>query len=133
MEDQLEAIAQLVDSLVDEGIDYWLFGGWAVDFHVGKVTRSHADIDVAIWLADADRLGSVLGRLDWRHTPSESEGGYTTYQRDDVKFEVASLPGTGNPFTRRHARDEPPGWTARAVTRPGKSPECGPASSAMTR
>jgi hypothetical protein len=27
---------------------YWLFGGWAVDFHAGRVTRDHADIDLAV-------------------------------------------------------------------------------------
>jgi hypothetical protein len=33
--------------LAEHDIAYWLFGGWAVDFHAGQVTREHGDIDIA--------------------------------------------------------------------------------------
>lgn len=33
------AIASLDTSLQERDIEYWLFGGWAVDFWVGSVTR----------------------------------------------------------------------------------------------
>ena len=46
---QLAAIASIGRALDQEAIDYWLFGGWAVDFWVGRVTREHDDIDVAAW------------------------------------------------------------------------------------
>jgi hypothetical protein len=57
---QLAALAQLTRGLQAHGVEYWLFGGWAVDFHVGHVTRAHADLDIAIWQADVAR---VLRRL----------------------------------------------------------------------
>ena len=39
--DQLDAIASLDQALRAAGLDYWLFGGWAVDFWVGRLTRDH--------------------------------------------------------------------------------------------
>ena len=49
---QLAALAA-VDALLERtGVAYWLFGGWAVDFWVGSVSRDHDDIDVAAWQSD---------------------------------------------------------------------------------
>lgn len=36
---QLLAIGELHESLEQEGLEHWLFGGWAVDFHAGRVIR----------------------------------------------------------------------------------------------
>jgi aminoglycoside-2''-adenylyltransferase len=52
--EQLAALARLHEQLERHGIEYWLFGGWAVDFHAGSVTRPHDDLDIAV--------GCVLGR-----------------------------------------------------------------------
>ena len=48
------------------GIAYWLFGGWAVDFHAGRITRLHDDVDIAVWLEDVPRIVELLTgrRLD---------------------------------------------------------------------
>jgi hypothetical protein len=55
-EEQLAAIEQMHRQFTTNGIEYWLFGGWAVDFHAGRVTRAHADIDLAVWRADVERI-----------------------------------------------------------------------------
>jgi hypothetical protein len=47
--EQLAALARLHEQLERHGIEYWLFGGWAVDFHAGSVTRPHDDLDIAVW------------------------------------------------------------------------------------
>ena len=52
---QLVALAGLHELLHGHAIDYWLFGGWAVDFHVGQVTRSHDDLDLAVLVACEER------------------------------------------------------------------------------
>ncbi|MFF2458960.1 nucleotidyltransferase domain-containing protein [Peribacillus simplex] len=31
-------------------IDLWLRGGWVMDFLLGKITRSHSDIDLVTWI-----------------------------------------------------------------------------------
>ena len=47
---QLQLLRQIRDSFDDAGVDWWLFGGWAMDAHIGEVTRDHADIEIFIWM-----------------------------------------------------------------------------------
>jgi len=89
--EQLAALAQVHELFVRNGIDYWLFGGWAVDFHAGSITRSHEDIDVAVWLDDHDRIARLLGDEDWRHAPEPDEDGGSGYERSAVRLELTFL------------------------------------------
>jgi hypothetical protein len=77
--------------LEEAGIDSWLFGGWAVDFHLGAVTRAHADLDLAVWASDVERIAVLLRGDDWSHAPEEGEDGYTGYERQAVRLELAFL------------------------------------------
>jgi hypothetical protein len=88
---QLRTIGWLHALFAEQSIDYWLFGGWAVDFHAGRVTRDHADVDVAVWAADLDRIGTLLEAEGWAHAPEPQEDGYTGYERDDTRLELAFL------------------------------------------
>ena len=88
---QLSAIAQTHELFTRRSIDYWLFGGWAVDFHVGSITRSHDDIDVAVWLDDHERIALLLGAEGWTHAPEADEDGGTGYERDGVRLELTFL------------------------------------------
>ena len=88
---QLAALAQVHDRLGHAGLDYWLFGGWAVDFYAGSVTRSHDDVDIAVWLDDLPRIASLLEEDGWRHAPHEDEDGGTGYEREGVRLELMFL------------------------------------------
>jgi aminoglycoside-2''-adenylyltransferase len=88
---QLRTIGWLHALFAEQGIDYWLFGGWAVDFHADRVTRDHADIDVAVWAADLNRIGPLLEAEGWTHAPEPEEDGYTGYERGDLRLELALL------------------------------------------
>jgi Aminoglycoside-2''''-adenylyltransferase. len=88
---QLAAIAELDHLLREHRLPYWLFGGWAVDFHVGRVTREHADVDIAVWLGDRSRLAALLRGGAWSHQPEVGEDGYTCYYRHGVRLEIAFL------------------------------------------
>jgi hypothetical protein len=70
---QLSALARVADLFGEEGIDYWLFGGWAVDFYAGSVTRAHDDLDMAVWLDDLPRIAALLEAEGWRHAAEEGE------------------------------------------------------------
>ena len=85
---QLSALAETHELLTRSGFDYWLFGGWAVDFHVGSITRSHDDIDVAVWLDDHERIARLLEAEGWKHAPEADEDGGTGYERDAVRLEL---------------------------------------------
>lgn len=88
---QLQTIGWLNALFAERGIDYWLFGGWAVDFHAGRVTREHEDVDLAIWRSDFDQVKTLLERDGWAHAPEPGEDGYTGYERGDVRVELALL------------------------------------------
>jgi aminoglycoside-2''-adenylyltransferase len=90
-EEQLAALAGLHQLFERHGIDYWLFGGWAVDFHARSVTRRHDDLDVAVWLEDHDGIAAMLAVDGWTHAPKEEENGYTGYERGTVRLELAFL------------------------------------------
>jgi len=88
---QLEALADVGSLLGQRPFDYWLFGGWAVDFHVGAVTRSHGDIDLAVWAEEAEAIRSALTSSGWKHKPESDEDGGTGYERDGIRVELTYL------------------------------------------
>jgi hypothetical protein len=90
-EEQLAAIASLSRALDQEAIDYWLFGGWAVDFWVGRVTREHDDIDVAAWRTDYEAIATALQSAGWRHTPVPDEVVGTRYRRGTAEVEFTFM------------------------------------------
>lgn len=128
--EQIDAIDDLERTFGGAGIDYWLFGGWAVDFWAGRVTRDHDDIDAAAWRRDYDRIEIALVAAGWRHTPVEAEVVGTRYswrsseleltfveQRDDGSI-VIPIPGHGIVWTTEPFGDERrtlAGVTARVI------------------
>jgi hypothetical protein len=94
--EQLAALARVDELLERHGIEYWVFGGWAVDLHAGAVTRPHDDLDIAVWLKDHDRLAALLVEDGWKHAPEKDEDGYTGYERGTVRLELAFLARSEN-------------------------------------
>jgi hypothetical protein len=85
---QLDAIHSLDETLGAAGIDYWLFGGWAVDFWVGRVTRAHDDVDAAAWRRDRDAIDAALAAGGWRHAPVDDERVAAGYTWRSTKLEL---------------------------------------------
>ena len=94
-EKQLAAIADLGAALDESGIDHWLFGGWAVDFCIGEVTRPHADVDVAAWRRDYDAIVEALDPAGFRHAPKETDVAGTRYERGAVEVEFTFVAEEG--------------------------------------
>lgn len=94
---QLEAVAGLGSILGGRGIDYWLFGGWAVDFWAGAVTRAHDDVDVAAWLADREVIHDALVAAGWVPAAVDDEAAAAGYEWQgwlvEVTFVVADDQG----------------------------------------
>jgi hypothetical protein len=93
---QLAALARVGDVFERAGIAYWLFGGWAVDFYAGSVTRAHDDLDIAVWLDDLPRIGELLEADGWRHAPSADDDGGTGYEQEAVRLELTYLVRDGD-------------------------------------
>ena len=88
---QIAAIKHLRALFREHDTDFWLFGGWAVDVHAGRISRRHADIDIAVWAADSERIHSWLTVGGWSHEPGPEQDGYTVYRRGHVQLDVAFL------------------------------------------
>jgi hypothetical protein len=88
---QLAALAEVTRLLEKDAIEHWLFGGWAVDFYAGHVTRHHDDIDLAVWLDDVPRIEELLLGSGWEHVPNPDEDGGTGYERGRVRLELTYL------------------------------------------
>ncbi|WP_076260242.1 nucleotidyltransferase domain-containing protein [Intrasporangium flavum] len=88
---QLAAIGELGAALDASGFEHWLFGGWGVDFLVGRRTRPHDDVDLAVWLRDRPRLHGCLVAAGWEHTPLAGEVVGTRYAREGVRLELTFL------------------------------------------
>jgi hypothetical protein len=108
--EQLASLAQVHELLERHGIEYWLFGGWAVDFYAGSVTRRHDDIDIAVWLKDHDRIAALLAADGWRHAPEEREDGYTGYERGPVRLELGFLARDENERVYTPLRESRGAW-----------------------
>jgi hypothetical protein len=86
--EQLAAIRSFDAALDQAALDYWLFGGWAVDFWVGSITRPHDDIDVAAWRKDYDAIRAALIGAGWEHTPTENDVVGTRYTLRNTQVEI---------------------------------------------
>jgi Aminoglycoside-2''-adenylyltransferase len=98
---QLATISWLHTLFTEHHVDYWLFGGWAVDFHVGRVTRYHEDIDVAVWRADVDRIQILLEVQGWFQVTESEEEGLHRLRARGVRLELAlrARGDDGAPYT----------------------------------
>jgi hypothetical protein len=108
---QLAALAETTLLLDGRGFDYWLFGGWAVDFHVGRVTREHSDIDLAVWLHEAEAVASLLRAHGWQHKPGPEEDGGTGYERGGVRLELTFIVSDGEGRVMVPLRNGPVAWS----------------------
>lgn len=116
-----DEVVSVLDVLEGHGLQVWLDGGWGVDALVGRQTRKHEDLDIAIVLAEAGAVTGLLAslgytiyddeiptRLDLRddrdhrvdlHPLTFDESGNGLQQLQDGRFGIYSaegLTGTGS-------------------------------------
>jgi hypothetical protein len=53
---------------------WWISGGWAIDLHLGRVSRSHHDVDVLVLRRDQEALHSALGGFELKKIVPHPEG-----------------------------------------------------------
>jgi lincosamide nucleotidyltransferase A/C/D/E len=55
-------VVSICQSLLADGIQVWLTGGWGIDALLREETRPHKDLDVLVLVDDIARLRDLLGR-----------------------------------------------------------------------
>jgi len=53
-------VLQLYEELERQGVPIWIDGGWCIDALLGRQTRAHPDLDIAVERKYADRLEHFL-------------------------------------------------------------------------
>jgi lincosamide nucleotidyltransferase A/C/D/E len=69
-----DSVIEIVNALEQQGIAVWLDGGWGVDALVGRQTRAHADLDVAVDCRKLEHTQHALQYLGFRVDPSAEPG-----------------------------------------------------------
>jgi hypothetical protein len=114
---QLDVIATTTTDFDRAGIVHWLIGGWAVDFHLGRVSRNHSDVDFALWVSDRELATRVLTRRGFRPDHSRSSDGVELFvgSIEHVEITYIGLAADGSvvtpgfelwPYQRRSFGDE---------------------------
>ena len=67
-------VLRVLDDLEAGGLTVWVDGGWGVDALVGRTTRDHADLDLAIDRDELARARFVFEELGFRHDPGVEPG-----------------------------------------------------------
>jgi lincosamide nucleotidyltransferase A/C/D/E len=109
-------VLSLYDSLKKDGITIWIDGGWCIDALLGKKTREHSDLDIAVDRKDNTKLRKLLEDNDyieerrndsaeWMYVMKNTEGDQVDvhvfeYDEDGkniygVEYPFGSLGGTG--------------------------------------
>jgi hypothetical protein len=59
---EVQRVGSLLGGL---GCEWYVCGGWAIDLFLGRVTRAHKDVDVAVARRDQLEAGDYLRRRGW--------------------------------------------------------------------
>jgi len=62
---------EIIKLLTDHGIVVHVDGGWGVDALLGKQTRPHSDLDIAIQHEDVPKLRQLLDAFGFRDIPRD--------------------------------------------------------------
>ena len=76
------SLAEIRDLLTGAPFRWWIAGGWAIDLYVGRVTRRHKDVEVAVLRGDAEALRRWLVGWDLWYVPLP--GGLRRWNDDEV-------------------------------------------------
>jgi hypothetical protein len=61
---EVKVLLEVVEALAHLRAPFFIAGGWAIDLHLGRITREHHDVDVLILRSDQSRLHECLD--GWR-------------------------------------------------------------------
>lgn len=53
-------VSRVGEALTAHKLGWAVAGGWAIDLFLGRLTRSHADVDVAVWRDEQQHLREAL-------------------------------------------------------------------------
>lgn len=85
---QAEDVVNLYKLLEENGIQVWVDGGWGVDALLGKQTRSHKDLDIAIQQKDIPKFRALLEKQGYKDVKTEEAKQHNFVLGDDKGHEI---------------------------------------------
>jgi hypothetical protein len=92
---QLRLIREIRDSLEAAGVEWWLYGGWVVDFLYGSITREHSDIEIFIWEQDAASARDALTNAGFLAPPGLHPDEGQPFLKEGVEINATYLRTNG--------------------------------------
>lgn len=77
--------------LKQAGLQFWLAGGWAVDFHAGGVTRPHTDVDLVVQHADKKEVHDLLLDAEFKVVDNSEPDAEMIYQRGNFRVDLSFI------------------------------------------
>lgn len=71
---EVKALLEVAESVAKLRAPFWFSGGWAIDLHLGRVTREHHDVDVLILRRDHLELHKALKQFSLKKIIPHPEG-----------------------------------------------------------
>lgn len=88
---QIATLREMTASFDGQGLPYWLFGGWAVDFAAGRITRVHDDIDIVVRAIDRDRAKAILRHAGFRERRSKHPQHQSDFLRSGTAVQIDTI------------------------------------------
>lgn len=83
---QLKTLSEISIIFEKLNMEFWLRGGWAIDFLLGKITRQHSDIDVVTWITNREKLENALIKAGYKQMSIREQ--FRNRQSDFLKDNV---------------------------------------------
>jgi lincosamide nucleotidyltransferase A/C/D/E len=84
----VKEVLDITELLEDTGITVWLDGGWGVDALLGRQTRTHGDLDIAVQHKNVPKLRKLLESRGYRDVPRPDTKDWNFVLGDDQGHEV---------------------------------------------
>lgn len=81
-----EEVLRIYNLLQNSGTEIIIDGGWSVDALLGKKTREHKDLDIALEWKDVPALRKILSRLGYKQVEEYSKWNFVL--RDNKNHEI---------------------------------------------
>ena len=77
-------VLKIYNRFKESGIDIWIVGGWCVDALVGKQTREHDDLDIAVNQKDNAKLRQLLLNDGYKEEPRSDSSEFMYVMTNDT-------------------------------------------------
>jgi hypothetical protein len=115
---QFSLIRELAGLLSEAHVRFWLRGGWALDFHAGRVTRPHKDVDLVTWTRHRRRLRRLLERNGYATVKWDEPQVFFERDGEEVNFAMIER-GHGGAIVTPQLEDWP--WPKGAFSSPPRT------------